>query len=322
MSALQRKLESDNQTAFYQIESPGNGVHQFIKNISHEYPFLDVDAIKLKFFRAVAKGRAGIDDVSSIQNYMHRVWLTNKDDPRIPEEKYLAVVKEGISRIPSSWKVIFWTNSEVVADFVSEFVGDARLEVRNPLDRSWDFSLIENIKALIEDKKYAFACDQLRIEIIFKFGGVYCDMGVRFMEDITSLLNDVRYVFLLGNGLFFQNSFFGAPKGDPLYKRMVDIQLNPYDIPRKLIGSLDATTEGWIASGLMITFLYLLMSPESVSARVFRANGQLIQWGSQRSWYQPSATMNGPSDSAIVEETEISLIDPKKWESENRGAFC
>lgn len=322
INSLMSKYESDIQVAFSQIEDPSNGIHQFIKNIASEYPFLDLIAIKSKMFDAVANSPRPGSENESIQKLVHRVWLTNEDHPKLPEEKFFAVMKEGVGRFPLGWKTIFWTNSKVVAEFASSYVNDEAFEVRNPFDSHWKLSLSKNIRSLLDDRKYAFACDQLRIELIYKFGGVYCDMGIRFMDEIAPLLNGPRYAFLLGNSLFFQNSFFAAPKDDPLYRMMVDIQLNPYNVPKKLVGELDSTTEGWLASGLMITLLYLLMTPKSVDVRVFRGNGALIHWGSQRSWYQTSKTMNGLSDSAIVENASLSLIDPNKWECEQRSTFC
>jgi len=313
MNSVIGKYESDLKCIENIIDVPPLGVHGFILNLESSFKFLSVDNVKQKFIGIcnsnINKNRNGVNVIPKI---IHRVWLCSLDNELLPEEKYLATIKATAFNLNEGWEHYVWVNSILVEIELKKYFADVgNVTIKNYCNEKIDFRLKNSIALLIKDKKFAFACDKLRIELIYNFGGIYSDVGVHFKSDITCLLQGEPYVFLLGNSLFFQNSLFGAKKHDPLFDILIRINQDPGLFPRKLLGEVTAVTEGYIASGLLITYLYLIMIPDYISPVLFCGNQSLIQWGSQRSWYGN----NEATASVNVKGTKLSFINKKAPDS-------
>lgn len=292
------------------IESPPLGVHSFIANLEKSFCFLSIDAIKKKLKKTIVSlpdRKGGLITKKPIPRIMHRVWLNSKKSV-IPEEKYLATIKATCQNLGKDWQHIIWVNnSETKKTLDSYYKNIKNLKV---VDIRYDFSplmLGDNIDKLIQDGKLAFACDQLRLELIYQYGGLYGDVGFHFKHNISDIIFDCDYMFILGHGLFFQNSFFGSNPQDPLFRLLLEVNKNPNLFPRELLGKIDSSTEGYLASGLMLTYLYLITVPDNVKPIVFCGNKEIVQWGSQRTWYDASSSEK--SGSSIIKEAPTSLID-------------
>ncbi len=77
-------------------------------------------------------------------------------------------------------------------------------------------------KQAYENKKWAFATDYARLDIVYKYGGVYLDTDVEVIRPIEDLL---KHKCFIGRQHGFQvntGAGFGAEKGHPLIKIMLD----------------------------------------------------------------------------------------------------
>lgn len=93
--------------------------------------------------------------------------------------------------------------------------------------REWNeenFPVGDNLycKQAYEAKKWAFATDYARLVIVYNNGGIYLDTDVEVIKPLDDLLN---HKFFIGRQQGFQvntGSGFGAEKGHPVLKRMID----------------------------------------------------------------------------------------------------
>jgi hypothetical protein len=315
---LIKAFNEDVKTVREYIETPPNGVHGFISELHKHKNFLTINNIKMKLLMHVTPISELNPSLGSIKipKIIHRVWFTVESNPTVPEEKFLATIKATVVSLDKSWKHYIWTNSEASSCILKKyFTSCENVSIRLYSSIKDQLILDKNIDKLILSKKMAFACDQFRIELIRIYGGIYCDVGVLFKRDIEPLLRGRNYLFLLSSNLFFQNSLFGAPKGDALFDLLVRINQKPSLFPREVLGDLNPKTEGYMASGLAITLYYLLLITDNEKPLILIPNKNLIQWGSQKSWYSQSKTSNVASNNVLIQNSSLTLINEDEMDT-------
>ena len=87
-----------------------------------------------------------------------------------------------------------------------------------------NFPINDNLycKQAYEHKKWAFATDYARLVIIYENGGIYLDTDVELIRPIDDLL---KHKFYIGRQHGFEintGSGFGAEKGHPVLKKMIE----------------------------------------------------------------------------------------------------
>lgn len=132
--------------------------------------------------------------VSNIPKIIHYCWLS--DDP-IPEE---------FLRYVDGWK-------KHMPDY--EFI-------------KWDFTRFDKsisswVCEAFDNKKYAFACDYIRLYAIYHYGGIYMDMDIEVLRPFDDLL-DSEYMFAVERKgePWFEAGCFGAAKGNEFIKACLD----------------------------------------------------------------------------------------------------
>lgn len=50
------------------------------------------------------------------------------------------------------------------------------------------------VEDMLRNKKYAFASDYIRCQVLAKFGGIYLDTDMELVKDITPLLNNIAFL--------------------------------------------------------------------------------------------------------------------------------
>lgn len=76
-------------------------------------------------------------------------------------------------------------------------------------------------------KAWAFVSDFARLDIIYKYGGIYLDTDVEIIRNIDDLLINNAFVGLQRDGLLCNTGLgFGAESGNEVIKRMRDSYLN------------------------------------------------------------------------------------------------
>lgn len=105
--------------------------------------------------------------------------------------------------------------------------------------REWTMKDVENIdstflKGAIRARKWAFATDFLRFNIIYEIGGVYLDSDVYVLRDLSPLMDCAGFTALEGSGILFPEQYgkiqdfgleaaaFGAEPHSPWIKSILD----------------------------------------------------------------------------------------------------
>lgn len=130
-----------------------------------------------------------------IPKTIHYIWLGGKPLPKVAE------------KCIESWK-----------KFCPEY------EIKRWDESNLDLDKYQFVKDAIQNKKYAFASDVLRTEILYEYGGVYFDIDVELIKPIDTILNNFDCVMgfetsnLLNPGLFI-----ASQKGNEDLKNILNI---------------------------------------------------------------------------------------------------
>lgn len=93
-------------------------------------------------------------------------------------------------------------------------------------ESNYDFSKNNYMKQAYEMKKWGFVPDYARLDIIYSNGGIYLDTDVELVSSLDDFLNDSAF-FGFEEGEFINpGSGFGAEKGHPGLKRLMEIYEN------------------------------------------------------------------------------------------------
>ena len=86
-----------------------------------------------------------------------------------------------------------------------------------------DDDIPDDLKGYIDScKGYSSKSNILRLYVVFKWGGVYCDTDFEWNKNIDSFLND-KFIVAKQHGQFYCNAFFGSVKGDQIIKFQLDL---------------------------------------------------------------------------------------------------
>ena len=65
--------------------------------------------------------------------------------------------------------------------------------------KKWDFSVFDKTSSVwvseaFDNKKYAFACDYIRLYAVYHYGGIYMDMDIQVLKPFDPLLSQLRMI--------------------------------------------------------------------------------------------------------------------------------
>ena len=129
---------------------------------------------------------------------IHYIWLGKKKKPRV------------IRKCIKSWKKFFpdW-------------------EIKEWNESNLDLNMCKFVREAYDKKKYAFAADVFRFEILYKYGGLYFDTDVKVIKSFDDIIEKydafVGYEYRMaapGLVLYEANPF------DPIMKKVLDIYAN------------------------------------------------------------------------------------------------
>ena len=140
-----------------------------------------------------------------IPKKIHYIWLGGNPLPKIAEK----CIKSWKKYCPD-YEIIRWDESNL------------------------DLEKYQYCKDALKEKKYAFASDVLRFEILYNNGGIYLDIDVELIKPIDNFLEDVSFVGFENEKALNPGSIYGVEKGDKLCKEMLDYYKSAnYYIDRK-----------------------------------------------------------------------------------------
>lgn len=129
-----------------------------------------------------------------IPKIIHYCWLSN--DP----------VPDNLNGYMKSWK-------RLLPDY--EFI-------------KWDFTRFDKdssiwVSEAFDNKKYAFACDYIRLFALYNYGGIYMDMDIEVLKSFDSLLNnDYMIAKERPDQNWIEAGCFGVKKGSQFIKQCLE----------------------------------------------------------------------------------------------------
>ena len=134
------------------------------------------------------------ENKAKIPKILHYIWLGNNPEPKILE------------KCKKSWK---------------KFCPD--YEIKRWDESNLNIDINSYCRQAYDNKKYAFASDVLRFDVLYNNGGIYLDVDVELLKNLDEFLsNDAFCGFELKN-LINPGLIYGCKKNDKNVKNLIDI---------------------------------------------------------------------------------------------------
>ncbi|MBQ3116626.1 MAG: glycosyl transferase [Clostridia bacterium] len=156
-----------------------------------------------------------------IPKILHYVWLGGKEKP-----DYLIKNLEGWKKFCPDYQIMEWNEG------------------------NFDINCNRYLKEAVEQKKWAFASDYIRLAVTYKYGGIYMDTDVELLKPIDKFL-DVDFFANFENMVMISFTVIGAKPGSVVLKNMLSkYEDKPFILNAKR-GKLDLTTNVILGSCMM-----------------------------------------------------------------------
>lgn len=116
-------------------------------------------------------------------------------------------------------------------------------------EKNYDMTKNQYMREAFEHRKWAFVSDFARLDVLYRYGGIYLDMDVELVAPLTPLLCAESFFCRQEDGFLELGSGFGVQAGDPLIGEMLETYKD-----RKLIldnGEMDKTPQPEWLSGIL-----------------------------------------------------------------------
>jgi len=135
------------------------------------------------------------NSTENINKLTHKIWVTSNESPSIPTEVILQSLKSHYQEL-SDYKHYFWTNNVDTANKIINLLNlnDINITIKN-INEFNDIPCIKYVDLYLKHRLYANAGDILRIIIVYKYGGIYSDMGFSLKKYMNYILNDFDVMF-------------------------------------------------------------------------------------------------------------------------------
>lgn len=288
----------------------------------------DIDFQKaeyLKFLATISNTLCSAIEYSTLSSetkipfFTHRIWLTDPTNPAFPSDTMLANVAHQIKSVTYDYVNFLWSNSPAVNDYIQVKLHHQGLQINclDPANVPFGAKYLNNVSILIEQKKFVFAADFMRIAILEKFGGIYFDMGIGLSRTLLEIISLCDYVFLLGDGGFIQTSFLAAPAGSALISLYSAILQDPDVLPCNWIGDHEIWSSALEVNSLAgpgFTSILTLFFDPSWKCLLVTGDNVNVHWTSSQSWYGNEAKFGN----ALISEGSVSILDHQRSEAFHR----
>lgn len=95
-------------------------------------------------------------------------------------------------------------------------------EIKEWNESNYDFSAAPYMKQAFEAKKWGFAPDYARLDIIYRYGGIYLDTDVEIVRSFDPLLKLRGFAGFQDSGDVALGLGFGAEAGNPVIKKLME----------------------------------------------------------------------------------------------------
>ncbi|RFC63728.1 hypothetical protein DYI37_12075 [Fulvimarina endophytica] len=325
-------IVEDLDTIRARLDSDVDRLHPFMRRVLAHQNMGEADLVK--YFRTVTDHarELALNPPSATQfageevREIHKIWLTNLSSPAEPPAHYIDAYTEYARKYSADgWRFTLWVQDESAIKSVCDGIrsSEVPLDIKVISQHLSAGQWLDSFNKFIEDRKFPFAADILRMKILHTFGGIYMDLGA-FLTDLNVMkfvTANFDYGLIYWENLFFQNSLMYMRKGNPVGSAFLELADDPYLMPKSLVDPLDALTEGEIFSGLGVTIILLTLSKSHARTFPFLANGNLVSWSSQQSWYFNENGQRGRFGNTYVPESKPSILTEDGWDRKSTTIF-
>ena len=159
------------------------------------------------------------------------------------------VAVERLSDRPMIPKVIHycWFSGEPLPDLLLRCIRSWRefcpdYEIRLWDKHTYDLGKIPFAKEAAERKKYGFAADAARLDILYEYGGIYMDTDVELRKNLDELLYQPAFTGVEKWGVINMGGMAGAVPGHPMIKEILEEKMRCHFVEKD--GSLNLETSG------------------------------------------------------------------------------
>lgn len=118
----------------------------------------------------------------------------------------------GPNKIPNSLKKYIKTWKKYCPDY----------EIRCWTEKNYDVMQHTFVKSAYEAKAWAFVSDYVRLDVIYRYGGIYLDTDVELLKNLDFLLDNKCYIGIQQNQYLCTTGLgFGAEKGSQVVYSML-----------------------------------------------------------------------------------------------------
>ena len=114
-------------------------------------------------------------------------------------------------------------------------------------ESNYDFTKNQYMRESFEAKKWAFATDYARLDIIYQYGGIYLDTDVEIIKSFNPLLKNKGFAGFEDSEFVNSGQGFGAEAGNPVIKKLLesydDLIFKSKDGSLNMIASPELNTE-------------------------------------------------------------------------------
>ena len=157
------------------------------------------------------------------------------------ENLYDFEFSKGMQRIPKVLHYIWFGNNELPLEFRNNLITWKKFnpdyEIIRWDESNYDVSNSTFVKEAYKANKWSHASNYVRLDILYKYGGIYMDTDVEVIKNLDCLLNDECF-FCLGNQDSINNgSGLGSVKEHPVIKEMMEAFENVhFDVAKGGVG--------------------------------------------------------------------------------------
>ena len=130
-------------------------------------------------------------------------------------------------------ELIVWSDYDITDNpLVQPYKDLITLKVYDPEKEAKNTPLEDNIKLKMKDPKYYLQSDLARILLLYKYGGVWCDMDIVLLRDFKPILEQ-EYMYMWGSETNFEvqgacaTVLSGLPKSDFMSQLMAQLIKTP-----------------------------------------------------------------------------------------------
>lgn len=133
---------------------------------------------------------------------------------------------QGKPRIPKTIHY-FWVGGNPIPTNLQKCIDSWKrvnpdYEIKRWDESNYDFSWCPYMKEAYENKAWGFVPDIARLDVIYKYGGIYLDTDVESLKPFNRLLNDDAFFPMSCLDRIGIGAGFGAIKGHSIIKDMID----------------------------------------------------------------------------------------------------